>query len=70
MAVRTDHVALRDLGEKPLGSATVELADDHDLLPVHMVEVHDVVRVATLAVGAGHVLDRAEELGPTCDRLR
>jgi len=54
MAVRAHHFALCDFGEQSTDAPEVDqLADDHALVAIDMVEVHDVVRVLETAVSTG-----------------
>src|SRR5207244_1284271 len=49
--------ALRDFCNQPLNAPLVdELADDHDLVAVDVIEVHDVERIRDATVSAGHLL--------------
>src|SRR5688500_18389612 len=58
VAVGADHIALRDFSDDPLVARTDYPRADVELLGlgVKVVELHDVVRVADSAVGAGLVL--------------
>src|SRR5205823_1426434 len=56
MAVRTDHVALRHLGDEPPETERVDQHGDLALLALSMVEVHDICRKDLPAVHARHGL--------------
>ena len=63
MAVRTDHITLRNLGFQPLQADSVNLLGDCKFLhSPHVVKVHDVVRVLDSTISTRNLLQLADAL--------